>query len=205
MKGIIMKKFIYMFVSFFIWSEALQANITSQEAEVFMADIGETVIMLLTDQSISDQERASQFRAILETRFNLKAIGKFVLGRYWKQASDEEKRKFLELFKETTVASYATRFKDYTSEEFDVLGSRVEADGGITVLSQIIRPSGQIIPIDWKIFEKNGEIRIYDVILEGISMGITQRSEYASVIQQGDGTIGTINKALKKKLLTPRA
>ncbi|MBS0271493.1 MAG: ABC transporter substrate-binding protein [Proteobacteria bacterium] len=200
-----MKKFIYMFVSLFIWSETLQANITPQEAEVFMADIGETVIMLLTDQSISDQERASQFREILETRFNLKAIGKFVLGRHWKQASDEEKRRFLELFKETTVASYATRFKDYTSEEFDILGSRVEADGGITVLSQIIRPSGQIIPIAWKIFEKNGEIRIYDVILEGISMGITQRSEYASVMQQGDGTIETINKALEKKLSVPKS
>lgn len=204
MKGILMKKFILMFISLFLWSEVLQATLTNKEAEVFMSDIGEKVIMLLTNQSMSDQERATQFREILETKFNLKAIGKFVLGRYWKQASPEEKKRFLELFKETTVASYATRFKDFTSEKFEILGSRSEADKGVMVSSQIVRPSGQTIPIDWKIFEKNGEIRIYDVILEGISMGITQRSEYASIIQQGGGTIQTINTALEEKLIAPK-
>lgn len=199
-----MKKFILMFVSLFLWSEVLQAKLTNEEAEVFMSDIGEKVITLLTDKSISDQERATQFREILETKFNLKAIGKFVLGRYWKQANPEEKKRFLELFKETTVASYATRFKEFTSEKFEILGSRSESDGGVMVSSQIVRPKGQTIPIDWKIFEKNGDIRIYDVILEGISMGITQRSEYASVIQKGGGTIQVVNTALEKKLTSPK-
>ena len=116
----------------------------------------------------------------------------------------EEKQRFLDLFKETTVASYATRFKEYTSERFDILGSRPEPDGGITVFTQIVRPKAPVITIDWKIFEKNGEIRIYDVILEGISMGITQRSEYASVIQKGGGQIQAINMALEGKLLAPK-
>ena len=71
----------------------------------------------------------------------------------------------------------------------------------MTVLTQIVRPNGQAIPIDWKIFEKKGELRIYDVILEGISMSITQRSEFASVIQQGGGKVRAINEALEKKLL----
>jgi len=195
-----MKKFVFMFVSLFIWIQGAQADVDPQQAETFMADIGTKVITILTNKSISDQERADQFREILETKFNVKSIGKFVLGRYWKQASEEEKQRFLELFKETTVASYATRFKDYTSEKFEILGSRPEADGGVTVLSRIVRPRGQNIPIDWKVFEKNDEMRIYDVILEGISMGITQRSEYSSVIQQGGGKVEAINEALEKKL-----
>lgn len=195
-----MKKFIFLFLPCFLWIQGANAVDNSKPAEAFMGQIGEKVITLLTDKSISDQERANQFREILETRFNVKAIGKFVLGRYWKQASNEEKERFLELFKETTVASYATRFTDYTSERFDILGSRPEADGGVTVFSQIVRPGNQVIPIDWKIFEKNGEMRIYDVILEGISMGITQRSEYASVIQHGGGKLQSLNDALEKKL-----
>ena len=197
-----MKKIMFVFVSFFLWVQGISAAIDSKQAETFMGEIGTQVIDLLTDKSISDQERADQFREILETKFNVKAIGKFVLGRYWKQATEEEKERFLELFKETTVASYATRFKDYTSEEFEVIGSRPEADGGITILTRIIRSNNQNIPIDWKIFEKNGEMRIYDVILEGISMGITQRSEYASVIQQGGGGIESLNEALEKKLVS---
>ncbi len=197
-----MKKIIFACVSLIFWIQGCNAEIEPKNAETFMKTIGDEVISLLTDKTITDQERANQFREILQTRFNVKAIGKFVLGRYWKQASDEEKQKFLELFKETTVASYATRFKEYTSERFEILNSRAEPDGGVIVSSQIVRPNGQVIPIDWKIFEKNGELRIYDVILEGISMGITQRSEYASVIQKGGGRIEAINQALEQKLTT---
>lgn len=176
------------------------ADTDPKKAEAFMANIGSKVINILTDKSISDQERADKFQKILESSFNVKAVGKFVLGRYWKQATEAEKQQFLNLFKSTTVASYASRFKDYTSEKFEVTGSRLEGDGGVTVLSRIVRKKGPDISIDWKIFEKKGEMRIYDVILEGISMGITQRSEYASVIQQGGGKIQALNTALEKKL-----
>jgi len=175
------------------------ATVEGEKAEIFMTEIGNKVINLLTDKSISQQERASQFQHILETKFDVKAIGKFVLGRYWKHASKEEKEKFLALFKASTVASYATRFSEYTSEKFEVVGSRTEKDGGVTVLTRIVRPNGQAILIDWKIFEKKGELRIYDVILEGISMSITQRSEYAAVIQQGGGKVQALITALEKK------
>jgi phospholipid transport system substrate-binding protein len=199
-KGSFMKKAVFTLFSFLTWVHIAHAETNCDAAKIFMSDMGENVISLLTNQSISDKERADQFRTILETQFNLKAIGKFVLGRYWKQASDEEKQTFLSLFKETTVATYATRFKDYTSEKFEIRGCQVEPDGGVIVSSQITRPNGQAIPINWKIFEKKGEMRVYDVILEGISMGITQRSEFASVIQNGGGKLNALNKALEKKI-----
>lgn len=174
--------------------------IDGQQAETFMSEIGDRVIQLLTDRTFSHDDRKTEFRNILETKFNLKAIGKFVLGRYWKEASEEEKALFLDLFKETTIATYASRFQDYTSEKFSILGSRPEQDGAVTVLTQITRPDGQKISINWKIFEKKGELRIYDVSLEGISMGITQRSEFATVIQKGGGTISSLLKALVEKV-----
>jgi len=178
-------------------SQAVEGN----AAEQFMFEIGDKVIQILTDRTFSQSDRKTEFRNILETKFNLKAIGKFVLGRYWKQASEEEKEIFLRLFKETTIATYASRFQDYTSEKFLILGSRPEPDGGITVLTQITRPDGQKISINWKLFEKKGELRIYDVSLEGISMGITQRSEFATVIKKGGGQgISPLIKALSAKV-----
>lgn len=185
--------------------QGAMATVEREKAEMFMTEIGNKVINLLTNQSISQQERASQFQHILETKFDVRAIGKFVLGRYWKHASKEEREKFLDLFKASTVASYATRFSEYTSEKFEVEGSRPEKDGGVTVLTRIVKPNGQAISIDWKIFEKKGEMRIYDVILEGISMSITQRSEYAAVIQQGGGNVQALISALEKKTLKPRS
>lgn len=197
-----MKKLLFILISCVIWVQSAYASLDPKKAEAFMRENGAQVIELLTNKSISDQERAVRFQKMLEDCFDVKAVGKFVLGRYWKQASEQEKQQFLTLFKATTVASYATRFKDYTSEKFEITGSRLEADGGVTVLSRIVRSKGPEISIDWKIFEKKGEMRIYDVILEGISMGITQRSEYASVIQQGGGSLQALNKALEKKLMS---
>ncbi len=200
-KGIgMLRKFTYLACALFLGISSLFADTDGPKAEAFMGDIGQHVINLLTDKKISDQERADQFRAILDSKFNLKSVGKFVLGRHWKQATDDQKQKFLQLFKETTVASYSTRFKEYSTEKFEILGHRQESDGGVTVLTHIVRPKGEPIPIDWKIFEKNGEYRIYDVILEGISMGITQRSEFSAVIQKGGNGIESINKALDDKL-----
>jgi len=199
-----LKKFLLSAI-FFVWTHGAIATVEGKKAEAFMTEIGNKVITLLTDHSISQQEKTTQFQDILETKFNLKAIGKFVLGRYWKQASTDEKERFLDLFKAATVACYATRFGEYTSEKFEVVGSRTEKDGGVTVLTRIVRPNGQAILIDWKIFEKNGELRIYDVILEGISMSITQRSEYASVIQNGGGKIQALIMALEKKSGRPRS
>ena len=195
-----MKKLIFILISFLIWIQGAQAAVDPQKAEAFMSNIGSTVINLLTDKSISDQQRADKFQEILETSFNVKAGAKFVLGRYWNQATEEQKQDFINLFKATTVASYATRFKEYTSQKFEITGSRAESDGGVTVLSRIIREKGTPISIDWKIFEKNGEMRIYDVVLEGISMSVTLRSEYAAVIQQGGGKVQILINALQKKL-----
>lgn len=197
-----MKKLFFILISL-IWIQGAQAaNVDPKKAEAFMSNIGTTVISLLTNKSISDQERANEFQKILETSFDVKAGSKFVLGRYWKQATEEQRQQFLNLFKATTVASYATRFKEYTSQKFEITGSRPESDGGVTVLSKIIRPQGPEISIDWKIFEKNGEMRIYDVVLEGISMSVTLRSEYAAVIQQGGGNVQALITALEKKLMS---
>jgi phospholipid transport system substrate-binding protein len=195
-----MKKLFFILVSLFIGFQSAQAAVDPKKAEAFMANIGAEVISLLTDKSITDQQRADKFEKILESSFNVKAGAKFVLGRYWKQANEAQRQEFLNLFRATTVASYATRFKDYTSQKFEITGSRMEADGGVTVLSKIIRPKGTPISLDWKIFESNGQMRIYDVVLEGISMSVTLRSEYAAVIQQGGGQIQALITALQKKL-----
>jgi phospholipid transport system substrate-binding protein len=171
-----------------------------KKAELFMEDIGDKVISILANSHLSIEQRRSQFKEILDTKFNLRAIGKFVLGRHWKEATQEEQELFLSLFKSTTIANYASRFQEYTTEKFEVLSSRLEKDGGVTVLTQIIRSSGQKITIDWKIFEKEKELRIYDVALEGISMGITQRSEFSAVIQNAGGKIRGLLEALKAKV-----
>jgi len=197
-----LKKFLMTLLLCLSWTQGILAHnetLTPQEAEAFMSDIGNEVVSILTNKALSKDQRAHQIRVILDTKFNMKSIAKFVLGRYWKQATPEEKKQFVALFESTTAATYATRFQDYTSEKLEITDTRAESDGGVTVLSRIIRPHGDPIVLHWKIFKKKGEIRVYDIILEGVSMSITQRSEYASLIQKEGGHVRALIQALATK------
>jgi len=195
-----MKRLLLGFFLAFIPPVMAQDSSSSITPEAFIQELGDHVITLLTNKDISTEERATEFAEIFHTKFNVKSIGKFVLGRYWKQASDDQKKRFLDLFSAVMVNTYATRFEGYTSQKFEVTGSRTEEDGGITVISEVLPPEGQPIRVDWKLFEKNDELRIYDVLLDGISMSITQRSEYGAVIQQDNGDIDSLLQALEGKV-----
>jgi len=195
-----MLKKLLLFIFPLIFISQVSASEQTQKAEAFMQDIGQEVINLLTDKTVTQKQRANHFRAILKTKFDVKAIGKFALGKYWRNAAKQEKDEFFKLFEDSIVSTYSTRFQEYTSEKFRVKNAREESNGGVTVRSEIVRLNGSNIPIDWIIFEKKGQMRIYDVILDGISMSITQRSEYASVIQRKGGKVQGLNDSLRDKL-----
>jgi len=198
-EGILMKRFLFSLGV--LWACVCGSAVASNpEAEAMIQGIGDQVTTLLQDKSLTLDQRADSFRGILTDHFNLKAIGKFVLGKYWRSASDDDKDSFISLFKEVTVYNYATKFQEYTAETFKVTGSRKEDDGAVMVLSEITRPEGAPVHVHWKIYEKEGTPLIYDVFLENVSMSITQRSEYASVIQKEGGTLSGLNGVLEAKV-----
>jgi len=126
-------------------------------------------------------------------------ISRFVLGRYWNTASDEERREFVKLFEEYVARAYATRLAEYAGEQFKVIGSRPDGDGAV-VSSQILRPAGSApIKVDWRLSGRNGIYKISDVAVDGISMAVTQRSEFASVIQHNGGQLQGLITMLRQK------
>src|SRR5204863_151209 len=95
--------------------------------------------------------------------------------------------------------AYSTRLAEYTGEKFKVTGSRPDADGA-TVSSQIIRPAGgPPVKVDWRLTGRNGVYKISDVSVDGISMAVTQRSEFASVIQHNGGQVQSLITMLRER------
>jgi phospholipid transport system substrate-binding protein len=130
-------------------------------------------------------------------------IGRFVLGRYWNVATPDQQQQYLKLFGTYVVAIYANRFSQYSGERFTVGTSQPNPDGA-TVSSQIIRPSGgPPINIAWKIAKTGASYKIRDVVVENLSMTVTQRAEFSSVVERGGGGnagIDTLNNTLKQKI-----
>src|SRR5260221_480255 len=111
-----------------------------EEAQTMVKRLSEDAIKLLSDKDLSADERNKRFAMLLTKGFDVPAMGRFALGRYWRDASEQEREDYLKLFEDLIVATYAQRFANYQGESFQVLSSTPEdGDKSVLVHSQIMR------------------------------------------------------------------
>lgn len=183
-----------------VFACTVAARVEAASPEQFINELAQQAIAV-SAQNAPQQQKVEQFRALLNRGFDVPLIGQFVLGRYWRKASDAEKSEYLRLFEDYIVRSYAKRFDAYQGEQLQVLGSRQDANGALLVGTLMQRPGGgEPVRIEWQVQPTGASYHVVDVIVEGVSMGVTQRSEFASVIRRGGGEVATIIDALKKIL-----
>jgi len=176
----------------------VRAAPSTADAQKFIDSLGEAAISSLTGTDLSEDEREKRFRGLLESHFDLPGISKFVLARYWRVATDAERADFRRLFEALLVQAYAKKFAEYAGERFKVSGALANDDGSITVNSLIDRPNGDQIRLDWRIEDVSG-LKISDLIVEGVSLRTTYRSDVGSVIQNGGGKVASLLDALRQK------
>jgi phospholipid transport system substrate-binding protein len=164
----------------------------------FVQDLGNKAIAQLAGKSIPEQEEQARFRQLLNDYFDLKAIGKFTVGRaLWSAASPQQQEDFLALYTTQVTNAYAKRFEDYSGEQFKVTGQTKEEEDSV-VNSEISRANGgPPIPVQWRVRPENGGLKIVDVIIAGISMATTDRQQFSAVIQRGGGSFDALIQALK--------
>lgn len=172
----------------------------AQSAEAFITTLANDALKTLSEK-LPEAEIEKRFRVLLEKNFDLRRIGRFVLGRYWNGASDGEKRDFQKLFEDYVVRSYSLRFSEYSGETVKVTGSRPQSQENSIVASQILPTDGSPpVKLDWIVAKTGDDYRIIDVSVSGVSMSVTHRQEFAAVIEKTGGGVTALNKALQDKL-----
>lgn len=166
-------------------------------AEVFIDSMGQRAIGFLSNANLSQSQKQVRFRKLLKDSFDLKTIGRFSLGTYWRSASDAQKAEYQKLFENLVVDVYASRFDEYQGQALQVKKSRPQGKRDVIVNSAIVDDSGTEFKVDWRVRHKNNQYKIIDVIIEGVSMSLTQRSDFSSVIQRGGGDVGVLISHLK--------
>ena len=180
----------------------------SDQYEAFVNKTGNAIIQILVNKGSPLSSRKIEFRRVLNSQFDMNAIGKFVMSKYWRGLNEDQKQTFLKLFKEAVVENYAAQFDNYHNEKLDVRGSYETPDKGIVVQSHIIRPAGgPPLKVDWKIFRTKNGFKVLDIVVDGVSMSITLRSEYTGVFQSnggmGGGGVEALFKYLRDKISSP--
>lgn len=180
-------------------SNAAPPPVNPADAVAFMNRLWDRAVELLnkkTDPAV----RQARFRQLFHDDFDAPGIARFVLGRYWRTASADEQKEFVKLFEDYVVFVYTVRLADFGGQSFKVRGSRSDGDG--VIVSTDVASPGSPTPLrlDWRLVtDDNGTYKINDVIVEGVSMTATQRSEFASVVQRNGGQVQSLISMMREK------
>ena len=147
----------------------------------------------------SQETKKSEFARLLQDSFDMETIGRFTLGRYWRVSTKQQREEYLKLFRQMVVDVYSARFSEYKGQRFDVRSVRQDGEKDAIVTSFIVPPEGPEVQVDWRVRYKDGRYKVVDVIVEGVSMSVTQRSDFSAVIQRGGGDVQVLLAHLRKQ------
>lgn len=164
---------------------ALPQAARADEASEFIDGIGKRVVAVLSDKGLSDGAKETQLQALFKECVDVDWIGKFVLGKYWRTASEAQQQRYIANYSGFLIKSYTSKFKEYTgSETYKILGSKTDDQGRTVVTMELVRPDQAGVMVDYKLRKDGGELRVFDIVVEGVSLLTTQRSEFASVVSR---------------------
>lgn len=148
------------------------------------------VIRSLEDVDLKKPGRAEERRRLLEKiigdRFSYDEMARRSLGAQWNKLSDGEKREFVDLFKRLLSSSYADKIEGYSGEQVQYLNERVE--GEYAEVRTKVASGKTEIPLDYRLLNKSGDWRVYDVVVDGVSLVNNYRSQFTKIIRESSYT-----------------
>ncbi|WP_417517050.1 MlaC/ttg2D family ABC transporter substrate-binding protein [Minwuia sp.] len=168
--------------------------LAAEDPKQMIERLGGEAIGIAADSDAELAEKQEKFERLFQEGFDVPLVARIVLGRYWRVATPAQQEEYSSLFHRYIVATYASRLNAYSGQTFEITGDQRLNDQEVMVKSVIKEPGGPSLKVDWRVLERNGENRIVDVIVEGVSMVITHRSEFASVI----GQTGNVESLLER-------
>ena len=170
-------------------------------AKRFIESLSNEALESLTVHATPRPERVILFRKLFHEYFAHRTIAAWVLGRYWRKATKEQKKEYFKLFEDLLVEMYVDRFARYPGATLNIAKTLSSGGRDVVVSSLLNRADGQPpVKVDWRLRAREGKYKVIDLIVEGLSMGQTQRSEFASVIRQNGGTVEGLLAELRKKI-----
>lgn len=155
------------------------------EATAFVQRTGDAILAVVNESGTTAEKRAALAR-IVNQAVDVNNVARFALGRFWRLATPEQRQTYLALFRQYLVFNVTGRLSQYKGTTF-TLGRAQAMNGDISVATTIRTPNGAPADMQWLVSFASGKPQIVDLVAEGTSLRITQRSEYASVITRNGG------------------
>lgn len=129
--------------------------------------------------------------------FNFVRMTQLAVGRNWKDANEAQKKSLIDEFRTLLVRTYSTSLTQFRDQTIEVKPTKMTAaDTEVVVKTQINQPGGQAIPIDYSMEKSSGAWKVYDVLIDGVSLVTNYRSSFNTEIQKSgiDGLIKSMSE-----------
>jgi phospholipid transport system substrate-binding protein len=182
---------------------AAHAQIETARAVSFIQSTGNDLVAVLNSNAPVERRR-EQVATILRRAVDMEGTGRFILGRWWRTATPAEQQEYLRLFEESLVRNLASRFGEFQGVRFTIGRSQQRTEDDALVTTLIERPGVSPFSLDWRVAEVAGQPKIVDLVAEGASLRLTQRSEYSAVIQRSGNRVAALLEAMRAQNERPR-
>lgn len=177
-----MKRFaVFLFV--LIGAAGVTLPAAAKEQAMVQAMVDE-VVLLLNDKNLKREGRLQGLRGLFSKYMDLPFVGRFVLGRHWRPLDARKQTEYTAAFEDYVINIYAKRLDGYSGETIAITGARAVNDQDTLVASELRRHDGPPVSLEWRVRQLNGAQKIIDVTVEGVSMAISQREEFATYLQR---------------------
>lgn len=167
---------------------------------IFIQKLADQAINVLSTQNGSLKDREDQFRDLLRDDFAMDKIGRFVAGGFWRKMSEEQRSTYQKLFSEWVLKTYSARLGGYSGEQFKVIKKSSAGKRDVIVHTRIHQTAGNAFNANWRVRKLDDRYKIIDIYVEGVSMAVTQRSEFDAILRRHgiDGLISQLRNRLEK-------
>ena len=170
----------------------------AEDASRFIDMIARQLTEVL-DSAESATDKRKRFLAIIDGAVDVDGIARFCLGRFWRQASEAQQQEYTALFHQALTNGVISRLGEYKGVRHTI-GRSVPQNDSTLVQTLVMRPNSEPAHVDWLVHQVGGRPEIEDLIVEGTSMRITQRSDYMSFLQRNGSNIQALIDQLRQQV-----
>jgi phospholipid transport system substrate-binding protein len=170
----------------------------TDKASAFVRSTGDRLVAVVNGSGSAAAKRAAMTQ-ILTADVDVDGIGKFCLGRFWRQATPAQQKEYLALFHDVLVTNITAKLGEYQGVTF-TMGRARPQDDEVVVSTTVLRPNSAPTAVDWVISNPSADPKIIDVVAEGTSLRLTQRQDYASYLTHNNDNVDALIAAMKNQV-----
>ena len=170
-------------------------NVFADEASKWLKNEIDLILSAYSNNNISNEERFSLIETTINENFAGTGIAKFIVGNSWKVASKETKKEYVESFKRHLALNIASMMQGYSEQTYELYDSKVDKNNVILIDMEIFSDTGSVV-ITWRLKSAKNRYFVIDLLVADISLVVTKRSEFNSMLKNVDYDLSEFNKIL---------